>query len=117
LTTDGPTLIGNIGNALKYNPDKENPQLLVLLQKNLGLMEQIFKQVNDATVTEIELVADGIAAVSAPKQPSPADKPAIKEASNAAAKSAFLGDVTVLDPSIQLERVVIEESIKPIPIT
>jgi hypothetical protein len=119
LITDGPTLVTNIGNALKYDPEKSkaNPQLLVLLQKNLGLMEQIFKQVNDATVTELQMVADGIAAVSAPKQPAATDKQAIKSAADSVAGSAFLGNLKALDDPIGKQQRALEESIKPIPIT
>jgi hypothetical protein len=119
LITDGPTLVTNIGNALKYNPDKTkaNPQLLVLLQKNLGLMEQIFKQLNDATVTELEMVADGIAAASAPKPPAPTDKPAVKSAVDSVAASAFTGDLQGLDAPIEKQLRVLDESIKPIPMS
>jgi len=116
LISDGPTFVGNIENALKYSPAKPNAELLVLLQKNLNLLGQVFKQLTDSTVTELEMVADGLAAASATKPPAPTDGPGIKKAGEDVSKVAF-GNVIALDVPILDQRRALEESVKPIPVS
>ena len=86
----------NITNDLKYSPTKKNSQLVKLLHKHLQELDSIFKELDKATAAEIKMIADGLSAVSAPSQPEPTDKNAIKAAAENDAKSAF-GNVSVLD--------------------
>jgi hypothetical protein len=101
LLQNAPPLADNIAEDLKYSPSKKNPELLKLLHRHLQELDRIFRELDKATAAEIQMIADGLSAVSALPQPAPTDKNAIKLASEKDARAAF-GDVSALDFQIQL---------------
>jgi hypothetical protein len=101
LVMNAPPLVDNIAADLKYNPAKKNPALIKLLHKHLQQLDQIFTELDKATAAEIQMIADGLSAVSAPTQPAPTDKNAIKAAAEKDTLSAF-GNVSALDSQIKL---------------
>lgn len=101
LVMNAPPLVDNIAEDLKYNPAKKNPALIKLLHKHLQQLDQIFTELDKATAAEIQMIADGLSAISAPAPPAPTDKNAIKAAAEKDTQSAF-GDVSALESQIKL---------------
>jgi hypothetical protein len=102
LLTNAPPAVASIGEDLKYNKDADTEKALVKnLHKDLDDLDKVFKKLDEATAAEIEMIAEGLSAVSAPTQPAPTDKNAIKAAADVSAKAAF-GNVSALDLQIGL---------------
>jgi hypothetical protein len=101
LIQGGPTLVSNLEKALnKYSAKQPDPTLVDLIRKNLDQLSTIFRQLNESTVTEIQMIAQGLAAASAPAPPAPTDKTGIKTATDKVAAEAF-GQLSFLDRPIE----------------
>lgn len=111
LVSNAPPLVENITDDLKYNPAKKNPTLIKLLHKHLQQLDAIFTELDKATAAEIQMIADGLSAVSAPTPPAPTDKNAIKAAVDKDSIKAF-GNVSALDFQISLSNKDFKEALQ-----
>jgi hypothetical protein len=111
LVMNAPPLVVNISNDLKYNPTKKNAMLIKLLHQHLQQLDRIFTDLDKATAAEIQMIADGLSAVSAPTPPAPTDKNAIKLLADKNTKSAF-GNVSALDSQIRLSTHELDEALQ-----
>lgn len=110
----GPPTISDIEGDLKYDPKKpEDASMVGSLQTHLQTLNNLFLGLNQATATEIKMLAEGLAAVSAPKAPK--SDAEIKKASDDAAKKGFGGDsaaLTALDTQIAESTVALQRSVQ-----
>ncbi len=97
LLEKAPTLAASVSKDLKYSAKPAVEAVLVKdLHTQLTRLDNIFAALDRATAAEIQMIADGLSAVSAPAPPKSDDKKGIKAASDAASSGAFT-NVLVLD--------------------
>jgi hypothetical protein len=86
-------------NLDKYEK-KADPSYVRAIQTDLVALQGVFTLLSDGTAVEIKLLADGLAAISAPTPPDPKNPKAVKDTSDAVASTAF-GKVAALDAQMK----------------
>jgi hypothetical protein len=102
LLNKAPTLAANIEKDLKFSSKPDVEAVLVKdLHTQLASLDNIFTELDKATAAEIQMIAVGLSAVSAPAPPKADDKKGVKEAADKTSEAAF-HDVNALDFRISL---------------